>query len=78
MARVWATLETGQILPKDVAATWCLERAPGVARPFLVRAREVYVGTQADEWSDLAGDLRAAADALLVSIRTAAGRAGAG
>jgi predicted nucleotidyltransferase len=35
MARVWATLETGEILPKDEAATWAIDRAPAVAVPFI-------------------------------------------
>jgi streptomycin 3"-adenylyltransferase len=73
MARVWATLETGEILPKDEAASRALERAPAVARPFLERARGVYQGTEADRWEDLAADLRRAADALLAEIRAATG-----
>lgn len=72
MARAWATLATGEILPKDAAATWAEERAPEVARPFLVRARGVYLGTDPDTWDDLADDVRPAADALLAEIRGAA------
>ena len=73
MARVWATLETGAILPKDAAAAWALERAPRLARPVIERARGVYLATDADTWEDLAGALRPAADALLAEIRVAAG-----
>jgi hypothetical protein len=72
MARVWATLETGEILPKDLAANWALERAPDVAGPAVERARGVYLGTAGDAWDDLAQDLRPAADALLAAIREAA------
>ena len=72
MARVWATLVTGEILPKDEAASWAIGRAPGVARDILARARGVYLGTEADRWDDLAADLRPAADALLGEIRVAA------
>lgn len=72
MARVWATLVTGEILPKDEAADWALDRAPAVAVPYLVRARGVYLGDTADRWEDLAAGLRTAADALLAEIRAAA------
>jgi len=37
------------------------------------RASGVYLGTEEDRWDDLAGDVRAAADALLEEIRAAAG-----
>src|SRR5204862_5514672 len=47
MARVWATLVTGEILPKDEAASWAIERAPAVARGLLARARGVYLGSEA-------------------------------
>ena len=73
MARVWATLETGEILPKDEAASWTLGRSPAVARRFIERARGVYLGTEPDDWADLAADLRPAADALLAEIRATAG-----
>jgi predicted nucleotidyltransferase len=74
MARVWATLETGEILPKDEAASWALERAPGVAGPVVERARGVYLGTAEDAWDDLGEAVRPAADALLAAIRDAATR----
>jgi predicted nucleotidyltransferase len=72
MARVWATLETGEILPKDEAASWALDRAPSTARTVLVRARAVYLGEAGDDWDDLADEVRAAADALLAAIQAAA------
>ena len=72
MARVWATLVTGEILPKDEAASWAIERAPEGARACLRRASGVYLGTEADQWDDLAAEVRPAADALLTEIRAAA------
>ena len=72
MARVWATLETGEILAKDVAATWALGRSPDFARAALVRARGVYLGTETDRWDDLGVQVRTAADALHAAIRAAA------
>ena len=71
MARVWVTLATGEIVGKDAAATWALERLPAPVRPVLVRARDVYLGAADDRWDDLAGDIRPAADALLAGIAAA-------
>ena len=72
MARVWATLDTGEILPKDAAATWATERIDPDWVPILLRAEGVYLGTSKDRWEDLAEDIRPAADALLAEIREAA------
>ncbi|MFH8885476.1 aminoglycoside adenylyltransferase family protein [Streptomyces californicus] len=53
LARIWATLATGEILPKDAAADWALARLPAEHRPVLEHARELYRTTRyADErWS---------------------------
>ncbi len=53
LARVWATLATGEIMPKDAAADWALARLPAEHRPVLEHARELYRTTRyADErWS---------------------------
>jgi predicted nucleotidyltransferase len=53
-ARIWVTLETGRILPKDEAAGWALGRLPPGARPALVHARGVYLGIAEDRWDDAA------------------------
>lgn len=47
LARIWLTLATGDIAPKDVAAAWLLERLPQAHRPVLETARAVYLG-----WAD--------------------------
>ncbi|WP_265667717.1 MULTISPECIES: aminoglycoside adenylyltransferase family protein [Streptomyces] len=53
LARIWRTLATGVIDPKDAAAAWALERLPARHRPVLARARAVYRGEEAEHWSDL-------------------------
>ena len=53
LARIWNTLATGEINPKDVAARWALERLPPERRAGLGRARAVYLGDEPDDWDDL-------------------------
>ena len=44
LARVWFTLDTGTIAPKDVAADWALQRLPEGRGAALGRARAGYLG----------------------------------
>jgi Domain of unknown function (DUF4111) len=53
LARIWTTLETGEIRSKDAAADWVLARTPADLRAPLARARAVYVGEEPDRWKDL-------------------------
>lgn len=50
IARVWHTADTGDIVPKDVAATWVLDRLPGEHRAVMEHARAVYVGDVDEDW----------------------------
>ncbi|MFJ8184548.1 aminoglycoside adenylyltransferase family protein [Streptomyces sp. NPDC096105] len=54
LARVWATLATGRILPKDAAAGWALPRLPPEQRPVLEHARQLYLNSSYAEerWSE--------------------------
>ncbi|MEO3764725.1 aminoglycoside adenylyltransferase family protein [Streptomyces sp. B8F3] len=54
LARIWSTLATGEIRPKDAAAAWALERLPPEHRPVLEHARELYLGSRYAEesWSE--------------------------
>ncbi|ARQ72124.1 aminoglycoside adenylyltransferase family protein [Streptomyces marincola] len=54
LARVWTTLATGAIRPKDDAADWALARLPAEHRPVLAHARDLYrTRAYADEtWPD--------------------------
>ena len=49
LARIWFSVSTGGIAPKDVAAEWALERLPKEYRPVLERAREVYLGNASND-----------------------------
>lgn len=71
LARVWTTLATGEIRPKDAAADWALARLPPQHRPVLAHARELYLNCQyADErWSDeLTARVRPHVDEVLARI----------
>jgi predicted nucleotidyltransferase len=71
LARIWVTLTTGQIVPKDVAADWALERLPEEHRPVLVRARAVYLGEAEDAWNDLADRVHPHSQELQRELRAA-------
>jgi predicted nucleotidyltransferase len=72
LARVWATVVTGEIHSKDAAADWVLERLPEEQRPVLVRARGIYLGEE-DEGSDgLEPQVQSHVDYVTGAIRRAA------
>ncbi|KVS28869.1 AadA family aminoglycoside 3''-O-nucleotidyltransferase [Burkholderia cepacia] len=48
LARIWYSAATGRIAPKDVAATWALERLPETYRPVVAAARAAYLGGEED------------------------------
>nr|WP_240457625.1 aminoglycoside adenylyltransferase family protein [Halomonas socia] len=51
LARMWMTLETGEIASKDVAAGWALERLPPEHRDALALARRAYLEGGNDDWT---------------------------
>ena len=59
LARIWLTLETGDIAPKDEAAAWLLDRLPQAHRSVLDTARGVYLGRSTDDLADKPGQVRA-------------------
>ncbi|QPC41965.1 DUF4111 domain-containing protein [Kaustia mangrovi] len=72
LARMWHTAETGEIVPKDVAAEWAVCRLPAGPASLIGHARKVYLGMAKDDWSTrrhdtrhVAGDLRDRVAALL-------------
>jgi predicted nucleotidyltransferase len=67
LARVWFTLDTGEIAPKDVAAEWAIDRLPEGRGDGLRRARGGYLGDMDDSWDDAA---MVAARADAAAIRT--------
>lgn len=64
LARMWCTLETGEIVPKDVAAEWVAPRLSAAAAVLMERARHAYLGHAADDWSGLEAQLKAVAGEL--------------
>ncbi|MGP3989947.1 aminoglycoside adenylyltransferase family protein [Streptomyces sp. 3N207] len=58
LARIWTTLATGLVRPKDAAADWALARLPAEHRPVLARARAGYLGREDERWDDLLPRLR--------------------
>lgn len=71
LARVWSTVATGRIMPKDAAAEWALPRLPVEHRPVLARARAIYLGDENDHWDDLRPRLRPLADHVVAAIEAA-------
>ena len=57
LARVWYSVATGRIAPKDVAADWVLERLPEEHRSILSEARQAYLGHCEDRLALRGGQL---------------------
>ena len=68
LARIWATLATGEIRAKDAAADWALARLPRDDRPVLERAREAYLAGEDGSFDDLAARVRPWADRIVAEI----------
>ena len=74
LARIWVTLETGEIRSKDEAADWAIPRLPDEHRPAMRRARDLYrAGGFGDPWDGGATKL---ADHLVTEIEQGSRRAG--
>lgn len=52
LARMWYSLETGEITSKDAAAEWVLTKLPEEFFPLLQTAKEAYLGNLSDEWEN--------------------------
>jgi ribosomal protein S18 acetylase RimI-like enzyme len=76
LARIWMTLDTGSIEPKDVAAGWALERLPEDLRAPLAHARDAYVGRAPESWDEHGPTLRRLGDQMIASIERSAAAAG--
>ena len=53
LSRMWFTLETEDICPKDVAAEWVIPKLPDCFVPLMELAVKGYRGESVDEWSEL-------------------------
>ena len=58
-ARIWTTLATGEIKPKDVAADWALAQLPPEHRPVLEHAKQLYLTRRYSEETTWSDDLQA-------------------
>jgi streptomycin 3"-adenylyltransferase len=76
LARVWSTLATGDIGPKDGAADWSRSRLPEEHRAILDRARSIYLGEADDRWEDLGPRVRPHVDHVVSEIRRSGLRSG--
>ena len=68
LARVWYTVETGEIRPKDEAASWAAGQLSGEARGVLELAAAAYRGEAEDDWDARQGQAAAAAAAITARI----------
>lgn len=69
LARMWFTMSTGHFASKDIAADWAARQVePGIASTLL-RARDGYVGSIADEWHSGRLETRRAAEYLGNRVR---------
>lgn len=66
-ARIWYSASTGNIAPKDVAATWALDRLPPEHHVVLTHARTAYLG----EIDDSLAGCPAATGAFIRYVKTA-------
>jgi len=75
LARVWSTLATGEIRPKDEAADWARNRLPEEHHAVLDRARSIYLGED-DLWNDLRLRVRPYVEHVVGEIRRSGLRSG--
>lgn len=59
LARIWMTMATNVIEPKDAAADWVLGQLPEEHRYVLALARAMYLGDEPERWDDLLPRVRA-------------------
>jgi streptomycin 3"-adenylyltransferase len=71
LSRIWCSVVTKEIHPKDAAAGWALPRLPPEHRAVLARARSIYLGTEDEHWEDLRDRIRLFADAMVEEIEAA-------
>lgn len=72
LARIWYSVATGRLAPKDVAAAWALGRLPAEHTPVLQSARAAYLGAE-EEGPKAERDLRMVGFVRYVRSAIAAG-----
>ena len=73
LARIWSSVATGRVRPKDAAADWALARLPEDQREALAHARAIYLGDEADVWEALMPQVSPQAHYIVGEVRRALG-----
>ena len=68
LARMWRTAAEGDIVPKDVAAAWAVDRLDVGTAALLDVARRGYVGEEEDSWSEQVAGVRTLVATLRRSV----------
>ncbi|UNK42432.1 aminoglycoside adenylyltransferase family protein [Luteimonas sp. S4-F44] len=68
LARMWVTLESGEIVAKDVAADRVMTRLAEDRRAPLRRARDIYLGRCPNDWRGWAARVSACAEAMCAAM----------
>jgi predicted nucleotidyltransferase len=71
LARMWHTLETGEFVPKDVAAEWAANHLPPEQGSILVEAGDAYAGKRKDTWGARQHELQLTVDSLRQRVTSA-------
>lgn len=75
LARMWMTAATGDIVPKDTAATWAIGQLPESLGATLDLARQAYLGEATDSCADKGDEVARLVDYMKQSIADCLGRA---
>lgn len=51
IARIWYSIQTGQIVSKEEAATWLIERIPLIYKPLVIQAKQNYLATDPEAFT---------------------------
>jgi predicted nucleotidyltransferase len=73
LARIWSSVATGRVCPKDAAADWALARIPEDQRDVLAHARAIYLGDEDDDWDALMPHVSPQSHAIVGEIQRALG-----
>jgi predicted nucleotidyltransferase len=73
LARIWSSVATGRVRPKDAAADWVLARIPEDQRAVLTHARAIYLGDEDDDWEALRPQVSPQAHSIVGGIQRALG-----
>lgn len=78
LCRIWATVATGQVISKEAAAMWALERLPHRDRPVLEHALHLYLTSTYVEEQPWTENLRCQVDGHVRAVLREIERAAAG